>query len=95
MIQTESHDDRRTEIRHPAPGRIRWQREDDPRTYDGWLSDRAASSVSFITSEFRPPLEGELLQLRMPHHPREAFRVVRTTPYDTSMRFVACRRAMA
>lgn len=95
MIDKRSGSDRRSERRYPAAGKIFWQTTGRRGRSVGWLSDRSASSVSFITAAGVGVQPGEAIDLIDAKNVTQQCRVTRTEPYDEHLSLVACRKLRA
>ncbi len=90
--------ERRGEVRRPnTADHICWTRETANQTFNGWISDVASTSLSFLTATRDRPNPGETIDLTIGsggHAPRhQAVTVVRAAPYDQYFSLVGCRSA--
>jgi hypothetical protein len=95
MIDKRRGSDRRSERRYPAAGKIFWQTAGKRDRKTGWLSDRSASSVSFITAAGIGVQPGETIDLIDATNVTQQCQVARTEPYDERLSLIACRRLRA
>ena len=96
MTQPVPQQEQRSEMRRRAPAdRLSWTRENATKTFTGWVSDVATSSIAFVTPTRDRPDLGEAIELTLDsgsQYPRRrAVRVARTALHDGLFSIVACR----
>ena len=93
MIEKRQGCDRRGDYRHPAAGQCMWRKSGSRATFQGWLSDRSRTSVSFITASAAPSASGDEIELIGPGRSHRQYRITRIAPYDGHLSLIACRGA--